>query len=67
MTIIILTYILKGDITIIGHSLAIEAAFKNWVPFIKLSQKLCGTRIVDAEDLDLVIPVNNCYNAARIV
>ena len=40
-------YILvKGDITIIGHSLAIEVAFKNCVLFIKCITKMTELQLI---------------------
>ena len=45
-------YILvRGGITIIGHNLQTEVAFKNCAPFIKYMAKTDGTTIDDAEDL----------------
>ena len=53
-------YILvRGNITIAGHNLATEVAFKNCAPFTKCITKIDGTIIDDAEDLDLVIPMYN--------
>ena len=52
-------YILVGgNNTIIGHQVT-QVAFKNCAPFTKCIAKIDGTRIDDAEDLHLVIPMYN--------
>ena len=52
-------YILvRSDIAIIGHNVT-QVAFKNCSPFIKCITKIDGTTIDDAEDLDLVMQMNN--------
>ena len=52
-------YILgRGDITVTA-SLQIQVAFKHCVPFTKYITKIDGTRIDDAENLDLVMPMHN--------
>ena len=43
--------LVKGDITIIGSTLAIEVLFKNCEPFIKCITKIDGITIDDAENL----------------
>ena len=48
----------KSNITI-AENIAAYVAFKNCVPFHKCIPKINGTLIDDAEDLDLVMPVNN--------
>ena len=54
------TYILvSGDILIVGCNLVTEVAFKNCASFIKCATKVDGTKIDDAEDLDLVMPRYN--------
>ena len=46
-------YILvRSDISIAGHNLVTEVAFKNCAPFTKCMIKIDGTTIDDAEDLD---------------
>ena len=50
--------IVRDDITIIGHNVT-EAAFKNCASFIKCIKKIDVTAIDDAEDLDLIMPMNN--------
>ena len=53
-------YILvRGDITIAGHNLATQVAFKNYAPFTKCITKIDETTIDDAENLDLVMPMYN--------
>ena len=53
-------YILvRGDISIVGHNLVTEVAFKNYAPFTKCMIKIDGTTIHDAEDLDLVMLMYN--------
>ena len=52
-------YILvRDDITIIGHNVT-QVAFKNCTPFTKCITNTDGTTIDDAEDLDLVMLVDN--------
>ena len=52
-------YILvRGNITIIGHQVT-QVAFKNCAPFTKYITKIDGATIDDAEDLDLVMPMEN--------
>ena len=52
-------YILvRGDITILGDNGA-EVAFKNCAPIIKCITKIDGTTIDNAEDLDLLMPMQN--------
>ena len=52
-------YILvRHDITIIGHNVT-QVAFKNCTPFTKCITNTDGTTIDDAEDLDLVMLVDN--------
>ena len=51
--------LVRGDITIAGHNLVTEVAFKNRAPFTKCITKIDGTTIDDAEDLDLVMPMYN--------
>ena len=50
---------MRGHITINGHSQPTQVAFKNCAPFIKSITKIDGTKIDDAEDLDLVMPIYN--------
>ena len=50
--------LLRSDIAIIGHNVT-QVAFKNCSPFIKCTTKIDGTTIDDAEDLDLVMLMNN--------
>ena len=45
-----------GNITVIGHQVT-QVGFKNCAPFTKCIAKIDGTRIDDAEDLHLVIPM----------
>ena len=53
-------YILAiGDVTTMGDDLATQVAFKNCASFIKCVTKVDGTTVVDAEDLDLVVPIYN--------
>ena len=53
-------YILvRSDISIAGHNLVTEVAFKNCAPFTKCMIKIDGTTIDDAEDLDLVMLMYN--------
>ena len=50
-------YILvRGDFTIIGYQ-AKQVAFKNCAPFTTCIRKIDGTKIDNAEDLDLVMPM----------
>ena len=50
-------YILvRGDFTIIGYQ-AKQVAFKNRAPFTTCIRKIDGTKIDNAEDLDLVMPM----------
>ena len=52
-------YILvRGDITIIGHNVT-QVVLKNLALFITCIRKIDQTRIDDAEDLDLVMPMDN--------
>ena len=48
---ITMVILVKGDITIIGSTLAIEVLFKNCEPFIKCLTKIDGITIDDAENL----------------
>ena len=43
---------------IIGHNVT-KVAFKNCAPITKCITKIDETEIDDAEDLDLVLPLNN--------
>ena len=53
-------YILeRGDIITIAHNNPTPVSFTNCAPFTKCITKIEGTRIDDAEDLDLIIPVNH--------
>ena len=53
-------YILKrNDITIIGHNLATDGAFKNWEPFTKFITKVDRTEKYVGEDLELVMSIYN--------
>ena len=53
------TYILvRGNITM-ARDIATPVAFKNCVPFTNCITKIDVTKIDDAEDLDLVIPIHN--------
>ena len=45
--------------TIVGHNLAIGVAFINCPPFTKYITKIDGTKIDDAEDLDLAMSMYN--------
>ena len=49
----------RGVITIIGRNNVNQAAFRNYVPFIKCITRIDGTTIDDVEDLDLVRPMYN--------
>ena len=51
--------LVRDNITIAGHNLATEVAFKNFTPFTKCIRKTSGTTIDDAEDLDLAMPMYN--------
>ena len=52
-------YILvTGNITLIGHR-ETQVAFKNWAPCTNCIPKIDRTRMVDAENLDLVMPMYN--------
>ena len=52
-------YILvRGDITILGHNVT-QLAFSNFVPFTKCITKSDGTTVDDAEDLGLVMLLQN--------
>ena len=52
-------YILvTGNITLIGHQ-ETQVAFKNCAPFTNCIPKIDRTRMVDAENLDLVMPMYN--------
>ena len=42
--------LVKGDITTVGHNLAIKVAFKICAPFTKCITKINGTTIGDTED-----------------
>ena len=53
-----LTFYLRGDITIKGHQ-ATQVAFKNCASFTKCITKMDGTTIDNAEDSDLVMPMYN--------
>ena len=58
-------YILvRGDVTIIGKSVT-QVVSKSCAPFTKCITEITGTTIDDAEDLDLVIQMNNLidYNS----
>ena len=46
--------LVKGDISIVGNN-GHQVAFKNCTPYTKCITKIDGTRIYDAEYLDLVI------------
>ena len=46
---------IRGNIVTTAHNIPIQVAFKNCVPFIKCITKTDGTRIDNAEDLDLVM------------
>ena len=60
------SYILvKGDITITGHKIATEVAFKNCAPFTKCITKINGTTIDDAENLGLVMPMCNLIEYSK--
>ena len=48
----------RSGIAITGHNVT-QVAFKNCSPFIKCITKIDGTTIDDAEDLDLVMLMNN--------
>ena len=48
-----------GNITIAGHNLSPQVAFKDCAPFSKCVTKIDQTAIDDAENLDLVIPMYN--------
>ena len=50
--------LIRGNITIIGHQVT-KQAFKNCAPFTKCFTKIAGTTIDDAEDLDLVMPMQS--------
>ena len=53
-------YILvTGYITIAGHNLTMQVAFKNCALFTKCIIKIDETTIGDAENLDLVMPMYN--------
>ena len=49
---------MKGDINVTAAP-QIQVAFKDCAPFTKCITKLHETRIDDAEDLDLVMPMYN--------
>ena len=52
-------YILvKGNITVIGHAVT-QVAFKTCTQFTKCINKIDGTTVYDAEDLDLVMSMYN--------
>ena len=52
-------YILvRGDITILGHNVT-QLVFNNFVPFTKCITKSDGTTVDDAEDLGLVMLLQN--------
>ena len=52
-------YILaKVDIAVVGHQ-ATQVAFKNCTPFTKCITRIDETTIDGAEDLDLVMPMQN--------
>ena len=54
-----------GNITIAGHNLATQVAFKNCAPFTKCITKIDETTIDDAENLDFVMLMYNLieYNS----
>ena len=53
-------YILvRGDINIIGRNLSTKITFKNCAPFIKCIRKNDATKIDNAENWNLVMPVYN--------
>ena len=53
-------YILvRSDITIIRRNLATQIAFKKCATFVMCVTKIDGTTINDAEELDLVVSMNN--------
>ena len=53
-------YILvTDDITVVGHNIATEVAFKNCAPLTKCITKIDETTIDDADDLDLVMSMYN--------
>ena len=55
--------VVKGDITLEGDNDANKQnknlAFKNNVPFINCISKINGVKIVNAKDLDVVMPMYN--------
>ena len=53
-----LTFYWKGDITVIVAPQT-QVAFKNFSRFTKWFTKFDGTKLDDAEDLDLVMPIYN--------
>ena len=54
----LITSLVRGNITIVGHQIT-QVAFKNCGPFTKCITKNDGTKLDDAEDLDLVVLINN--------
>ena len=61
--------VVKGDITLEGDNDANKRnknlAFKNNAPFINCISKINGVKIINAEDLDVVIPVPNLLEYSK--
>ena len=53
-------YLVKGNISITGHQ-ATQVAFNNCALFTNVLQKRDRTTIDDAEDLDLVMPMDKLF------
>ena len=51
--------LVRGDITIAGHNLGTQVAFKNCAQITNCIKQNDGTMIDDTEDLNLVVPVYN--------
>ena len=60
---------MKGDITVKGNNNANKCnknlAFKNNAPFINCITKINGTKIDNAEDLDVVMPMYNLLEYSK--
>ena len=61
--------VVEGDITLEGDNNANKRnknlAFKNNAPFINCISKINGVKIDNAEDLDVVIPMNNLLEYSK--
>ena len=61
--------VVKGNITLEGASSANKdnkkLAFKNNAPFINCISKINGTKIDNAEDLDVVMPMYNLLEYSK--